>query len=82
MTMKARSGTDVVDARCPGTVIGLVVLGSEWLQAEARTNEALRNDKVIRDEGLSHAARLPRHAPGGPDLPGPDMALAQAHVVP
>jgi hypothetical protein len=52
----------MVDARHPGTVIGLVVLGSEWLQAEARTYKAPRNDKVIRDEGLSHTTRLRRAA--------------------
>jgi hypothetical protein len=34
------------------------VLGPEWLQAKARTHKAPRNDKVIRDERLSHAARL------------------------
>ena len=48
----------MVDARRPGTVICLVVLGPEWLQAEARTHKALGNDKVIRDERLSHTARL------------------------
>jgi hypothetical protein len=55
---KARSGADMVDARHPGTEIGLVVLGPEWLQAKAGPRQALRNDKVIRDERLSHTARL------------------------
>jgi hypothetical protein len=49
----------VVNARRPRTVIGLVVLRSKWLQAEARTQKALRSDKVIGHERLSHAARLP-----------------------
>jgi hypothetical protein len=70
----------VVDARGPGTVIGLVVLGPKWLQAEARTHKALRNDKVIRYERLNHTARL------RPDArqavlhlrPEPAMSLAPA----
>ena len=63
----------MVDARHPGTVIGLVVLGSERLQAEARTHQALRNDEVIRDEGLSHMTRLRPDAGQGRSraCPGP-----------
>ena len=48
----------MVDARRPGSVIGLVVPVPEWLQAETRAHQALRNVKVIRDERLSHRARL------------------------
>jgi hypothetical protein len=48
----------VVDARHPGSVIGLVVLRPEWFQAKARTRKAPRNDKIIWDERLSHTARL------------------------
>ena len=40
----------MVDARRPGTVIGLVVLWSERLQAKARSHKAVRNDKVIGHE--------------------------------
>jgi hypothetical protein len=39
-------------------VIVLVVLGPKWLQPKTRTRKALRDEKVIWDERLSHAARL------------------------
>lgn len=48
----------MVDARRPGSVIGLVVLGPEWLQAEARPQKAVGNDKFIRDERLSHTVSV------------------------
>ena len=48
----------MVNARRPRTVIGLVVLGPKWLQAKARNHKALRNYKIIRDERLSHTARV------------------------
>ena len=66
----------MVDARRPGTVICLVVLGPEWLQAEARTHKALGNDKVIRDERLSHTARLrPTRARRSQTFPGARTVL-------
>lgn len=68
---KAWSGTDVIDTRCPGAVIGLVVLGSKRLQAEAGTHEALRNHEIIRNERLSHTARIGTDAREAvPDRPG------------
>jgi hypothetical protein len=51
---KSRGGADVLDARHPGTVVGVVVLGSERLQAEARTAETQRDDVLIRDERVGH----------------------------
>ena len=39
---------------------GVVVLGSERLQAEARTGATQRNDVVIRNERVGHAAELTR----------------------
>jgi hypothetical protein len=50
----------VLDARRPRAVVGVVVVRSERLQAEARTGEMQRNDVVIRDERGSHIASLPR----------------------
>jgi hypothetical protein len=48
----------MLDARRPRAVVGVVVLWSERLQAEARTGEMQRNDVVIRDERGSHIASL------------------------
>ena len=56
--MRTRGGADVLDARHPGAVVGVVVLGSERLQAEARTAERQRDDVVIRDERVGHIASL------------------------
>jgi hypothetical protein len=50
----------VLDARHPRTVVGVVVLRSERLQAEARTGQTLRDHEVIRDERADHLAELTR----------------------
>jgi hypothetical protein len=39
-------------------VVGVVVLGCERLQAEARTGESQLDDVVIRDEPVGHIASL------------------------
>ena len=57
----------MLDARHPGTVVGVVVLGSERLQVKARAAEGQRHDVVIRDErvviGAGHRFSIWKQGP-------------------